>query len=257
MKRGHKAWTLAREEEAMSLTAEKTVRELALGKPGAARVFEKLGIDYCCGGKQTLEDACRTVRIPVDEVLDALEAAPPSGQAFPSDSDWQTAPLADLISHIKNTHHKYTREEIARLGPLFDKVCSVHGEHHPELLPLRATFQGLAQELTTHMMKEEMVLFPYMERMEESVIQKEPILPAPFGTVRNPVSMMEHEHDSAGNALRAIRASSNSYTAPPDACVSYQTLYKTLAEFEADLHQHIHLENNILFPRAIALENAH
>ena len=107
------------------------------------------------------------------------------------------------------------------------------------------------------MMKEEMVLFPYMERMEESVIQKEPILPAPFGTVRNPVSMMEHEHDSAGNALRALRASSNGYAAPPDACVSYQTLYKTLAEFEADLHQHIHLENNILFPRAIALENAH
>jgi regulator of cell morphogenesis and NO signaling len=107
------------------------------------------------------------------------------------------------------------------------------------------------------MMKEELVLFPYMERMEESVIQKEPILPAPFGTVRNPVSMMEHEHDSAGNALRALRASSNGYTAPPDACASYQTLYKTLAAFEADLHQHIHLENNILFPRAIALENAH
>jgi regulator of cell morphogenesis and NO signaling len=106
------------------------------------------------------------------------------------------------------------------------------------------------------MMKEEMVLFPYMERMEESVIQKEPILPAPFGTVRNPVSMMEHEHDSAGNALRALRASSHGYTTPPDACVSYQTLYKTLAEFEADLHQHIHLENNILFPRAIALETA-
>jgi regulator of cell morphogenesis and NO signaling len=247
---------LAREEEAMSVTAEKTVRELALGKPGAARVFEKLGIDYCCGGKQTLEHACRTANIPVDEVLDALEVAPHSGQAFPKDSDWQTAPLADLISHIKNTHHKYTREEIARLGPLFDKVCSVHGEHHPELFELRATYQGLAQELTTHMMKEEMVLFPYMERMEESVIQKEPILPAPFGTVRNPVSMMEHEHDSAGNALRALRASSNGYTAPPDACVSYQTLYKTLAEFEADLHQHIHLENNILFPRSIALENA-
>jgi len=247
---------LAREEEAMSVTTERTVRELALEKPGAARAFEKLGIDYCCGGKQTLEQACRAASIPVEEVLDALEGAHYSGQAFPKDHDWQTEPLGDLISHIKNTHHKYTREEIARLGPLFDKVCSVHGEHHPELFELRATFQGLAQELTTHMMKEEMVLFPYMERMEESVIQKEPILPAPFGTVRNPVAMMEHEHDSAGGALRALRASSDGYTAPPDACVSYQTLYKTLAEFEADLHQHIHLENNILFPRAIALENA-
>ena len=240
----------------MSVTTEKTVRELALEKPGAARVFEKLGIDYCCGGKQTLEQACRAASLPVDEVLDALEVAHHSGQAFPKDSDWQTEPLADLISHIKNTHHKYTREEIARLGPLFDKVCSVHGEHHPELLDLRATFQGLAQELTTHLMKEEMVLFPYIERMEESVIQKEPILPPPFGTVQNPVAMMEHEHDSAGNALRALRATSNGYTAPADGCVSYQTLYKTLAELEADLHQHIHLENNILFPRAIALESA-
>jgi regulator of cell morphogenesis and NO signaling len=238
----------------MSVTTEKTVRELALEEPGAARVFERLGIDYCCGGKQTLEQACRAAGIPINAALDALEVAHPSGQAFPKDRNWPTESLGDLISHIKNTHHKYTRQEIARLGPLFDKVCSAHGEHHPELFQLRATFQDLAQELTTHMMKEEMVLFPYMERIEESIIQKELILPPPFGTVRNPVAMMEHEHDSAGGALRALRASSKGYAAPPDACVSYQTLYKTLAEFEADLHQHIHLENNILFPRAIALE---
>jgi regulator of cell morphogenesis and NO signaling len=107
------------------------------------------------------------------------------------------------------------------------------------------------------MMKEEMVLFPYIERMEEAVIQKEPILPPPFGSVQNPVSMMEHEHDSAGNALRTMREASSGYSAPPEACVSYQTLYKALAEFEADLHQHIHLENNILFPRAIAMEKTH
>ena len=245
---------MAREEEAMSVTTEKTVRELALENPGAARVFERLGIDYCCGGKQTLEQACRAASLAVTEVLDALEVANHSRPASPKDSNWQTQSLGDLISHIKNTHHKYTREEIARLGPLFDKVCSVHGERHPELFELRTAFQGLAQELTTHLMKEEMILFPYMERMEESVIQKEPILPPPFGTVRNPVAMMEHEHDSAGNALRALRATSNGYAAPPDACVSFQTLYKTLAELEADLHQHIHLENNILFPRAVALE---
>jgi regulator of cell morphogenesis and NO signaling len=245
---------LAREEEAMSVTMEKTVRELALEEPGAAGVFERLGIDYCCGGKQTLEQACRAAGMPINEVRGALEVAKHSAPASAKDDNWQAGPLSDLISHIKNTHHKYTRDEITRLGPLFDKVCSVHGERHPELLKLRATFQGLAQELTTHMMKEEMILFPYMERMEESVIQNEAILPPPFGTVRNPVAMMEHEHDSAGNALRALRASSNSYTAPTDACVSYQTLYKTLAEFEADLHQHIHLENNILFPRAIAME---
>ena len=238
----------------MSVTMEKTVRELALEKPGAARVFERLGIDYCCGGKQTLEQACRAASVPVDKVIDALEVAHHSGNATTDQTNWQAAPLADLISHIKKTHHQYTRQEIDRLGPLFDKVCSVHGNNHPELLQLRETFQGLAQELTTHLMKEEMVLFPYIERMEESVLQKEPILPPPFGTVQNPVAMMEHEHDSAGNALRALRATSNGYTAPPDGCVSFQALYKTLAELEADLHQHIHLENNILFPRAIALE---
>ncbi len=241
----------------MNVTTGKTVRELALEKPGAARVFEKLGIDYCCGGKQTLEQACHSASITVDDVLVALEVADHSGQALAKDSDWQKEPLGDLIFHIRTTHHQYTREAIARLSPLFDKVCSVHGERHPKLFELRAIFQGLAQGLTTHLMKEEMVLFPYVERMEESVLQNEPILPAPFGTVQNPVSMMEHEHDSAGKALRALRASSNDYTAPPDGCVSFQTLYKTLAELEVDLHQHIHLENNILFPRAIALENAH
>jgi regulator of cell morphogenesis and NO signaling len=245
------------EEDAMSMTAEKTVRELALENPAATRVFEKLGIDYCCGGNKSLEEACRTANLPMDEVLDSLEMAEQSARAVQRDRDWRTELLADLVAHINSTHHKYTREEIGRLGPLFDKVCSVHGKNHPEVLQVRASFQGLAQELTMHMMKEEMVLFPYIVRMEESVLQKEPVLPPPFGSVQNPVSMMEHEHDSAGNALRVMREASSGYVAPPDACISYQTLYKALAEFEADLHQHIHLENNILFPRAIAMEKAH
>ena len=241
----------------MSVTTEKTVRELALENPAATRVFEKLGIDYCCGGNKPLEEACRAANLNTDQVLDSLEMAEQSAHAAQKDRNWQVEPLADLIAHIKNTHHKYTRAEIARLGPLFDKVCSVHGKNHVELLQIRGIFQGLAQELTTHMMKEDMVLFPYMVRMEEATIEKEPIVPAPFGTVQNPVSMMEHEHDSAGNALRAMRETSNGYAFPADACVSYQTLYKALAEFEADLHQHIHLENNILFPRAVAMEKAH
>ena len=241
----------------MSVTMEKTVRELASEMPGAARVFEKLGIDYCCGGKQTLEQACLAARVQVATVVEALAAAQPSGDADRNQKDWRAAPLAELIDHIKRTHHQCTRQEIVRLGPLFDKVCSVHGANHPELFALHATFKGLADELTTHLLKEEMVLFPYIERMEESVLQKEPILPSQFGTVQNPVMMMEHEHDSAGNALRALRTGSNGYMPPSDGCTSYQTLYRALAELEADLHQHIHLENNILFPRAIALEKAH
>ena len=241
----------------MSMTAEKTVRELALENPAATRVFEKLGIDYCCGGNKSLEQACRAANLSMDEVIDSLEMADHSARAVQAVREWQMEPLSDLVSHITNTHHKFTREELARLAPLLDKVCSVHGTNHPELHRVRTSFQGLVQELTTHMMKEEKVLFPYIVRMEEAVIQKEPILPPPFGSVQNPVSMMEHEHDSAGNALRAMREASSGYTTPPDACISYQTLYKALAEFETDLHQHIHLENNILFPRAIAIEKTH
>ena len=241
----------------MNATTAKTVRELALEFPNATRVFEKLGIDYCCGGNKSLEEACATTKLSADEVMDSLELAEQASQARQKERNWQVEPLADVIAHIKSTHHKYTREELARLGPLLDKVCSVHGKNHPELERVRSSFRGLAQELTTHLMKEEMVLFPYIERMEETVIQKEPLLPPPFGSVENPVTMMMHEHDSAGEALRAMRQSSAGYTPPGDACISYQTLYKTLAGLEADLHLHIHLENNILFPRAIAMERGH
>lgn len=245
-----------RMEDGMSAIAEKTVRDLALETSSATRVFEKLGIDYCCGGNKSLEEACRAANLSLAQVQSALDTAERESNAK-VDRDWQREPMADLVAHIHARHHKYVREEIVRLGPLFEKVCGVHGMNHPELLHVQAVFRGLAQELTTHMMKEEMVLFPYIVRMEEAVIQGEPVLPPPFGTVANPVSMMEHEHDSAGNALRAMHSASNGYTAPDGACTSYQALYRALAEFETDLHQHIHLENNILFPRAVAMEGAH
>lgn len=241
----------------MSLTTAKTVRELAVAFPNATRIFEKRGIDYCCGGNKSLGEACRAANLSADEVLNELELARLESRNNQKNRNWQAEPLADLIDHINRTHHKYTREEIARLVPLFDKVCSVHGTNHPELFRLRASFQGLAQELSTHMMKEEMVLFPYIVRMEEAVFERAPVLPPPFGTVQNPVAMMMLEHDAAGEALRAMRQASAGYTPPSDGCVSYQTLYKALADFEADLHQHIHLENNILFPRAIEMERGH
>lgn len=240
----------------MAVMTAKSVRELAVENPAAPRIFEKFGIDYCCGGQQSLEQACAKAKIPLDQVLDTLQMSEEMARATQSVHDWNREPLSELIAHIKNTHHKYTREETARLNSLLEKVCSVHGKNHAELFETQGTFRALTQELMTHLMKEEMVLFPYIERMEEAVIQKEPVLPGPFGSVQNPVNMMEHEHDSAGNALRAIRKASSDFTAPGDACVSYQTLYKALAAFEADLHQHIHLENNILFPRAIAMERS-
>lgn len=240
----------------MAVATTRTVREVAVENLAATRIFEKFGIDYCCGGGQSLEQACEKANIPIEHVLDELELAEETARAAQQVRDWKGEPLSELIVHIKTTHHKYTREEIVRLTALLQKVCSVHGKNHAELFKIREIFAGLTQELTTHLMKEEMVLFPFIERVEEARIQKEPIVPAPFGSVQNPVAMMEHEHDSAGAALRSIRKASADYTPPADACVSYQTLYKALVAFEADLHQHIHLENNMLFPRAIGMETA-
>jgi regulator of cell morphogenesis and NO signaling len=233
---------------------EKSVRELALESPGATRVFERLGLDYCCGGKKSLGEACRAAKLNIDEVIASLEEASQPAPESKETQSWEAGPLTSLIAHIQSTHHKYTRQEIARLGLLFEKVCSVHGKNHPELLEVHDAFKGLALELSGHLMKEEMILFPYIVRMEAAVAGKQAIAGAPFGSVQNPVSMMEHEHDSAGNALRTMRQASKGFSAPSDACISYQTLYKALASFEADLHQHIHLENNILFPRAVAME---
>src|SRR4051812_7544489 len=235
----------------MSATIEKTVRELAVENPAATRVFERLGIDYCCGGGRTLDDACRVAGITVDRVLAELDVP----QAVPSsDRDWSQEPLAELTGHIRNTHHVYTRDALARIPALIEKVLAAHGSRHPELRRIQSLFDTLAQELSPHLMKEEMVLFPYIVRMEEAAVAGEPPIPAPFGTVANPIRMMEHEHDEAGGVLRELRAVSNGYSAPADGCLTFQTLYRALAEFEQDLHRHIHLENNILHPRAVELE---
>lgn len=238
----------------MTISSQGTVRELALAVPNATRIFEKLGIDYCCGGTRSLADACRVANLQVDQVLENLESA--SLPIATEEPNWQRGTLAELVEHIKKTHHNYTREEIARLQPLLDKVCKAHGENHPELLAIRKIVAGLAAELTSHLMKEEMVLFPYVVRVEEAALQNQPMIPAPFGKVENPVRAMMQEHDSAGTALRRLREASHGYAIPVDGCLSYRTLYQALEAFETDLHQHIHLENNILFPRAIEMESA-
>jgi len=230
----------------------KTVRELAVEVPNATRVFEKFGLDYCCGGKKPLGEACHAAGLQVDDVIRALEAGSQAeagrNNEVPADS------LVGLMDHIVKTHHKFTREEIARLKALLDKVCNAHGKNHPELLSIRETFARLAQELTLHLMKEENILFPYIARMEQAQLKNQPIPPPPFGTVQNPVRMMMQEHDGAGEALRQIREASRGFSVPGDACISYRTLYEALAGLEADLHQHIHLENNIVFPRAVEME---
>jgi len=237
----------------MTIATTKTIGEIAAEMPNATREFEKLGIDYCCGGNRTLGEACAEAKISVDEALDRLEKSL-TATTPDSSKDWQNQPLADLIGHITSTHHVFVREECPRIEVLATKVVGVHGKNHPELLQVQETFTSLAEELGVHLMKEEQILFPYVIRLEESFVSGEPSPPAMFGTVVNPIRMMMQEHDGAGEALRTLRTITKDYSAPEDACISYRTFYEALKGFEADLHQHIHLENNILFPRAVAME---
>lgn len=242
----------------MTLQSTKTVRELALEIPGATKVFEKLGIDYCCGGAKPLADACAAHSLSPEEVIEQLEREGETNFGSTTEAaDFSQLTLTDLISYIVNKHHTFTKQELARLDALLNKVCSVHGENHGELLKVQALFKELAADLQPHMFKEEMVLFPYVLRLEEAVRNNQPAPPPPpFMTVRNPVRMMSLEHDNAGELLRGMREASADYLVPADACTSYRTLYQALEDFERDLHQHIHLENNILFPRAIKMEDA-
>ena len=168
----------------------------------------------------------------------------------------QSGTLAELIDHILDKHHAFTRDELERIGALAEKVASKHGANHPELLRIRTLFGQLCDDLRPHMFKEEMILFPYVKQMEQAAANGRPMPYAPFGAVGNPVRVMMSEHDTAGDILRELRATTADYAAPADACVSYQTLYRALEELEKDLHQHIHLENNVLFPRAVKLEGA-
>jgi len=237
----------------MTMTATKRVGEIVAETPSCAREFEAMGIDYCCGGNRTLSEACTQLNVSVDETLARLQKSA-SQKTSAEDKNWQAVPLAHLIAHINSTHHVFVRSECPRILALIAKVVGVHGKNHPELLTVQAIFGALSEELQVHLMKEEQILFPYVLRMEESVIASEIAPPAMFGTVLNPIRMMMQEHDDAGNALRSLRSATGNYSVPEDTCVSYQTLYRALEDFEKDLHQHIHLENNLLFPRASAME---
>ena len=201
----------------MTLTATKTVGEIAAETPSATREFEKLGIDYCCGGSRTLGEACAEAKISVDEALARLEKGLATTQ--PGDNkDWQNQLLADLIDHIKTTHHAFVREESSRIEALTAKVVGVHGKNHPELLQVQQVFSALAAELSVHLMKEEQVLFPYMVRMEESALAGEPAPPATFGSGSEP-----RAHDDAGTRRRrrcaAFAAHNHQRLQGPGRCV--------------------------------------
>ena len=240
----------------MNIITDKTVREYALEMPQALRVFEKLKIDYCCGGGRPIGDACAAVGVSVEELASLLEQANDTPAAPVQPVAAQSGTLAELINYIIDKHHVFTREEMERINALFEKVCSKHGASHPEVVVARTLFRRLCDDLKPHMYKEEAVLFPYIKALEQATSRRTAMPFAPFGTVNNPVRMMMSEHDTAGDILRELRATTADYAAPEDACMSYRALYDALEGFERDLHQHIHLENNVLFPRAVEMERA-
>ncbi len=238
----------------MSFTVTNTIKEMVIKMPGADMVFERFGIDYCCGGIRTLIEACQIAQAPIEEVVNDLIQLNQGLLPKPA-HDWQKESLGALANYIVQTHHIFTKQELVRIGKQFAKVCAVHGQNHPELLRLRELFDILKSDLTPHMIKEESVLFPYIKAIESAFVAHQK-MPMPFiNNVRNPIRMMMMEHDNAGELLRIMRTMTNNYTVPPDGCASFRALYEALQVLEMDLHQHIHLENNLLFPRTLEVEN--
>jgi regulator of cell morphogenesis and NO signaling len=239
----------------MSVNASSTLQSIAVELPGATRVFEKLGIDYCFRGNRRLRDVCVGADLPVDQVLQSLKDAEKSaGEDADELKNWNNESLAELIAHIVRRHHGFVREQLERLDPLLVKVLAIHGEQHPELARIHHLFEGLRNDLLDHLSKEEKLLFPYVIELEAGA-NGERVVPHPsFGNIEASLQKMIREHDEAGGQLREIREASNHYLVPRDACLSYRELYQGLQALEEDLHQHMFLENYILFPRAAKLE---
>jgi regulator of cell morphogenesis and NO signaling len=238
----------------MNFSTETRVNEIALSHPGARRVLEDAGVDYCCGGSKSLQDACLHAGVAADEILKRLRQN--SELAGAGDTEWTTAPLMELTRHIRERHHQYVRDSIPRVRALLAKIREKHGGKHREIEDIEKLFGDVAREMTTHMQKEEQILFSYIDALERSAKGNSSLEPPFFQTVRNPIHTMMKEHDSAGDLVKRIRKASNEYKAPADACTSYQATYQELRQFEEDLHLQVHLENNILFPRAVELEAA-
>jgi regulator of cell morphogenesis and NO signaling len=225
-----------------TITAQTTVGEIASENPASFRVFEKHGIDFCCGGKIGFADACSTRGLDPEAVLAEIAAL-----ALPDDedaTDWRSAPIPALIDHILERHHAYMKMQLPEIEDLLSRVMAAHGAAVP---PIARVFGPMKAELDGHLMKEERILFPLIRALEEGTA------PNGFhcGGVQNPIRVMLAEHDSAGEALAELREMTGNYTAPQHACNTWRALYFELAELERDLHRHIHLENNILFPRVL------
>lgn len=235
----------------MACDLHTTVGELVRERPARARVFEQLQIDYCCGGAESLANACSKRGLEPQWVLDRIQQS--DTQAAPAGDnlvDAGSMSLTALADHIEQVHHAYLKAELPRLDAMTKKVLEVHGETNPRLADARQAFTELHQELSSHLMKEEQILFPMIRQLESATH----VPNFHCGSVAHPIRQMEYEHDSAGNALQVMRVATDGYQPPEWACNTYRAMLDGLKQLEWDLHQHIHKENNVLFPKAIQRE---
>lgn len=246
-------WWKVKITKRVSGEMDETLGQLVAKDFRKAQLFKKYGLDFCCGGKKTVKEACLEKGLDVTRIEQELQQAdqlPAGSNALPY-NDWSPAFLADFIV---NTHHSYVRKNLPDIVAYADKVRKVHGGRHPELLEVWKLVEEVNQEMMAHLVKEEKVVFPYIHELSAAKDRKESALAAEFGTVQQPINMMEMEHEVVGQQLASIRELTKNFTLPEDACASYSLLYRMLDDFENDLHLHVHLENNILFPKALSIE---
>ncbi|WP_034042760.1 iron-sulfur cluster repair di-iron protein [Wocania ichthyoenteri] len=232
--------------------SEKQIGQFVAEDYRTAAVFSKYKIDFCCNGNRSINEACEKKGIDSNILLDELHSVlnNKGGESI----DYKSWPLDLLIDYIEKKHHRYVEEKIPVLRQFLDKLCRVHGERHPELLKINELFTASAGELAAHMKKEELILFPFVKKMVNATLEQGAVQSPQFGTVENPIAMMMQEHDNEGERFRQIAELTDNYNPPADACNTYKVTFAMLEEFEQDLHLHIHLENNILFPKAVKLE---
>ncbi|KQB37545.1 iron-sulfur cluster repair di-iron protein [Flavobacterium aquidurense] len=231
---------------------DKTIGSFVAKDFRTAAVFTKYQIDFCCKGNRSLTEVCEKQNIDSDvlvqNLIDVLESENNNG------TDFNSWPLDLLVDYIEKTHHRYVEDKSVILKQFLDKLCKVHGEAHPELFRINELFTEGAGELAQHMKKEELILFPFIKRMVKTKEENGVLTQPSFGNVSNPIAMMMQEHDNEGERFREIASITNNYTPPSDGCTTYKVTFAMLKEFEEDLHKHIHLENNILFNKAVVLE---
>jgi len=238
--------------ETLQKDSEKQIGQFVADDFRTAAVFNKYGIDFCCKGDRTVEEVCEKKGLSATTLIDELHAV--LNSKTDQSIDYKSWPLDLLAEYIEKKHHRYVEEKSVVLRQFLNKLCSVHGNRHPELFEINELFTASAGELATHMKKEELIIFPFVKRMVKAKLDNVAVQSPQFGTVGNPIAMMMEEHENEGERFRQIAELTNNYTPPADGCNTYQVTFAMLDEFEKDLHLHIHLENNILFPAAIKLE---